>query len=175
VPDLDEFLTLEELQASSRALVSEFPSLARLETVGTSSEGRPIELLTIGHGATPVLLLGVPHPNEPIGTLTLEFLCRLLCEDDALRARLDVTLYAIKVSDPDGLVLNEGWLKGGFSPLRYALNYYRPPHREQVEWSFPVEYKTLSFTTPAPETAAVMRVMLRVRPRMLYSLHNAGF
>ena len=175
MPDLDEFLTLEELQASSRALVSEFPSLARLETVGTSSEGRPIELLTIGHGATPVLLLGVPHPNEPIGTLTLEFLCRLLCEDDALRARLDVTLYAIKVSDPDGLVLNEGWLKGGFSPLRYALNYYRPPHHEQVEWSFPVEYKTLSFTTPAQETAAVMRVMLRVRPRMLYSLHNAGF
>ena len=57
MPDLDEFLTLEELQASSRALVSEFPSLARLETVGTSSEGRPIELLTIGHGATPVLLL----------------------------------------------------------------------------------------------------------------------
>ena len=166
---------MEELRASSRALVSEFPSLARLETVGTSSEGRPIELLTVGHGATPVLLLGVPHPNEPIGTLTAEFLTRLLCEDDALRARLDITLYAIKVADPDGLILNEGWLKGRFSPLRYALNYYRPPHREQVEWSFPVEYKTLSFTTPAPETAAVMRVMLRVRPRIFYSLHNAGF
>jgi len=155
--------------------VREFPSLARLETVGASSEGRPIELLTVGHGATPVLLLGVPHPNEPIGTLTVEFLTRLLCEDDALRARLDVTVYAIKVADPDGLVLNEGWLKGRFSPLRYALNYYRPPHREQVEWSFPVEYKTLSFSNPAPETAAVMRVMLRVRPRIFYSLHNAGF
>jgi hypothetical protein len=175
VPDYREFLTVEELGASSRALVAEFPDLARLETVGASREGRPIELLTIGRGSTPALLLGVPHPNEPIGTLTIEFLCRLLCEDDELRRRLDATVYVIKVADPDGLALNEGWFKGGFSPLRYALNYYRPPHAEQVEWSFPVAYKTLRFTTPSPETATVMRVMERTRPRTFYSLHNAGF
>ena len=175
MPDQREFLTLEELRESSRRLVLEFPEVARLETVGASAEGRPIELLTVGHGRTPALFLGVPHPNEPIGTLTLEFLCRLLCEDAELRARLDATVYAIKVADPDGLVLNEGWFKGAFSPLRYALDYYRPPHREQVEWSFPIEYRTLRFTTPSPETAAVMRVMERVRPRFFYSLHNAGF
>jgi hypothetical protein len=113
-----------------------------------------------------VLLVGVPHPNEPIGTLTIDFLTRLLCEDGELRNRLDLTVFAVPVADPDGLVLNEGWLKGTFSPLRYALGFYRPPHREQVEWSFPVDYKTLRFTTPAPETATVMR---------FYSLHNAGF
>src|SRR6185295_1805111 len=95
VPDFREFLTLEELGASSRALAAEFPGLTRLETVGASREGRPIELLTVGHGRRPVLLVGVPHPNEPIGTLTLEFLTRLLCEDEELRRRLDVTLYAI--------------------------------------------------------------------------------
>ncbi len=175
VPDFQEFLTLEELRASSQGLVAEFPGVARLETVGASAEGRPIELLTIGRGARPALLVGVPHPNEPIGTLTLEFLCRLLCEDPELRARLDATVHVIKVADPDGLVLNQGWFKGAFSPLRYALEYYRPPHREQVEWSFPVEYKTLRFATPSPETACVMRVMQRVRPRFFYSLHNAGF
>jgi zinc carboxypeptidase len=175
VPDYREFLTLEELAANSRALVDAHPGLARLEVVGTSREGRPIELLTLGHGRRPALLLGVPHPNEPIGTLTLEFLCRLFCERDDLRAELDATLHVIKVADPDGLVLNEGWFKGGFSPLRYALEYYRPPHREQVEWSFPVDYRSLRFTTPSPETAAVMRVMERTRPRLFYSLHNAGF
>ena len=175
MPDVREFLTLAELRADLRALVAAFPAVARLETVGTSAEGRPIELVTVGHGRRPVLLVGVPHPNEPIGTLTLRFLCRLLCEDDELRARLDVTLYAIPVADPDGFVLNEGWFKGAFSPLRYALNYYRPPHREQVEWSFPVEYMTLRFTTPSPETAVLMRVMERVRPAFFYSLHNAGF
>lgn len=175
VPDHREFFTLDELRARARALVAEFPGIARLETAGASAEGRPIELLTVGHGRRPVLLVGVPHPNEPIGTLTIDFLTRLLCEDDALRARLDVTLFAIPVADPDGFVLNEGWFKGTFSPLRYACEFYRPPHREQVEWSFPVDYKTLQFSTPAPETATVMRVMERVRPEVFYSLHNAGF
>jgi hypothetical protein len=175
VPEHREFLTLEELRASSRALVAEFPGLARLEEVGRSAEGRPIELLSIGDGGRSVLLVGVPHPNEPIGTLTAEFLARLLCEDSALREHLGVTLHVIKVADPDGLVLNEGWFKGAFSPLRYALNYYRPPHREQVEWSFPVSYRSLRFSTPSPETAAVMRVMERMRPTVFYSLHNAGF
>jgi hypothetical protein len=175
VTDYTEFFTLDELRGRARALVAEFPGVARLETVGASAENRPIELLTVGHGRRPVLLVGVPHPNEPIGTLTIDFLTRLLCEDEALRARLDVTLFAVPVADPDGLVLNEGWMKGAFSPLRYALEFYRPPHREQVEWSFPVDYKTLRFTTPAPETATVMRVMERVRPELFYSLHNAGF
>jgi Zinc carboxypeptidase len=175
VPDHCEFLTLAELAERTRALVADFPGQARREVVGESAEGRPIELVTIGHGRHPVLLVGVPHPNEPIGTLTLDFLCRLLCEDAALRARLDVTLHVVPVADPDGFVLNEGWFKGTFAPARYAREFYRPPHREQVEWSFPVVYKTLRFTTPSPETATVMRVMQRIRPRFFYSLHNAGF
>jgi len=175
VPDFREFLTLAELGESSCRLADEFPGLVHRETVGESTEGRPIELLTVGHGRRSVLLLGVPHPNEPIGTLTLEFLCRLFCEDAELRDRLDATLYVIKVADPDGFVLNEGWFKGTFSPLRYALEYYRPPHREQVEWSFPISYQTLHFDRPTSETAAVMRVMERVRPAVYYSLHNAGF
>jgi hypothetical protein len=175
VPEYREFFTLDELRSRAHTLTGEFPGVARLETVGASAEGRPIELLTVGHGRRPVLLVGVPHPNEPIGTLTIDFLCRLLCEDDDLRGSLEVTLHAIPVADPDGLVLNEGWLKGAFSPLRYALEFYRPPHREQVEWSFPVDYKTLRFTTPTPEAATVMRVMERVRPQVFYSLHNAGF
>ena len=80
VPDYQEFLTPEELHQSSVRLVEEFPQIAHLQTVGASTEGRPIELLTIGRGSRTALLLGVPHPNEPIGTLTLEFLSRLLCE-----------------------------------------------------------------------------------------------
>ena len=74
VPEYREFLTFDELRARARALVGEFPGVARLETAGASAEGRPIELLTVGHGRRPVLLVGVPHPNEPIGTLTVDFL-----------------------------------------------------------------------------------------------------
>src|SRR5262245_48926076 len=105
IPNYQEFLTPEELHQSSARLVEEFPQVARLEVVGTSSEGRPIELLTIGHGSRTALLLGVPHPNEPIGTLTLEFLSRLLCERQEVREELDYTFLIVKAADPDGLAL----------------------------------------------------------------------
>jgi hypothetical protein len=175
VPAYERFRSWEDLRAGAAALAHEFPRLARIETVGASSEGRPIDLLTVGHGRRRLLCVGAPHPNEPIGTLTIDCLARLLCEDDELRARLDVTLYAIPVSDPDGFVLNEGWFEGAFSPLHYARHFYRPPHREQVEWTFPVDYKTLRFPVPTCEAATVMRVMQRVHPTTFYSLHNAGF
>jgi hypothetical protein len=175
IPDYQEFLTLEELHQSSVRLVEEFPQVARLQVIGASTEGRPIELLTIGHGKRTALFLGAPHPNEPIGVLTLEFLSRLLCERSDLREQLDCTFLIVKASDPDGLALNEGWFKGAFSPLKYALNYYRPPQDEQVEWGFPIHYKTLHFTTPPAETLAVMQLMEQYRPDFLYSLHNASF
>ena len=175
IPDYHEFLTLEELHQSSARLVDEFPQLAQLQVIGASVEGRPIELLTIGHGKRTALFLGAPHPNEPIGVLTLEFLSRLLCERSDLREQLDCTFLIVKASDPDGLALNEGWFKGAFSPLKYALNYYRPPQDEQVEWGFPIHYKTLHFTTPPAETQVVMRLMEQYRPDFLYSLHNASF
>lgn len=175
VPEYAEFMTVDELSASSRELARQFPKLVTLQTIGTSTEGRPIELLTIGNGKRKALLIGTPHPNEPIGTLTLEFLSRRLCEDEDLRDELDYTFLIIKCADPDGTLLNEGWFKQQFSPLTYALNFYRPPAREQVEWSFPVHYKTLHFTESCPETRAIIAVMEKHRPTFLYSLHNAGF
>jgi len=175
IPDYQEFLTPEELHESSVQLVEEFPHLAQLQETGTSTEGRPIELLTIGNGPKAALFIGAPHPNEPIGTLTLDFLSRLLCERQDLREQLGYTFLIVKVSDPDGLALNTGWFKEKFSPLTYALNYYRPPQDEQVEWGFPIHYKTLRFTTPPAETQAVMQLMEQYRPTFLYSLHNASF
>ncbi|MGH9425259.1 MAG: M14 family zinc carboxypeptidase, partial [Terriglobia bacterium] len=175
IPDYQEFLTPEELHESSVQLVEEFPQLAQLREIGTSTEGRSIELLTIGNGPKAALFLGAPHPNEPIGTLTLDFLSRLLCERQDLREELGYTFLIVKVSDPDGLTLNTGWLKEKFSPLTYALNYYRPPQDEQVEWGFPIHYKTLRFTTPPAETQAVMKLMEQYRPTFYYSLHNASF
>src|SRR5215510_1359686 len=98
VPDYQEFLTPEELRQSSVRLVEEFPQIARLQVIGTSTDGRPIELLTIGNGPRAALFLGAPHPNEPIGTLTLEFLSRLLCERQDLREQLGYTLLIVKAS-----------------------------------------------------------------------------
>jgi hypothetical protein len=44
-----------------------------------------------------------------------------------------------------------------------------------MEWTFPVEYKNLSFNNPPPETQALMFLIEEIKPDFMFSLHNAGF
>lgn len=99
-------------------------------------------------------MFGGPHPNEPVGCMAIEFLMRRLCEDEALRTELGYTWHFIKSIDSDGMRLNEGWFKGPFTPTQYAWHFFRPAPFDQVEWTFPLDYKTLHFDTPMPETEA---------------------
>ena len=174
VPEYSEFLTVQELDDSSRALAEEFSGVDIVKA-GESGEGRPINYLKIGKGKRNALLFAFPHPNEPIGSMTVEFLSRYLAENPDVSEELDYTWYLIKAIDPDGAALNEGWFKGEFTPLKYARNYYRPPGHEQMEWTFPVEYKKLKFDSPPPETRALMKLIDEVKPDFMFSLHNAGF
>ncbi|HBJ80992.1 peptidase M14, partial [Pseudothermotoga sp.] len=96
-------------------------------------------------------------------------------EDEQLRSHFDYTWYLIKVIDPDGTKLNEGWFSNPQSIKSYAGNFYRPPGYRQVEWTFPVDYKTLHFHEPLPETQTLMKIMEEEKPVFMYSLHNAGF
>jgi hypothetical protein len=45
---------------------------------------------------------------------------------------------------------------------------------EQVEWTFPVDYKTLHFHSPLPETEVLMKLIEEKKPDFMYSLHNSG-
>jgi hypothetical protein len=174
VPNYEEFLTVEELNRSSKELAEKHPHV-KLKEIGRSRDGHPIRVLEIGEGDKTALMFGFPHPNEPIGSMMLEFLSKKLAEDEKLRESLGYKFILIKCIDPDGAKLNEGWFKGGFTPLRYALNYYRPPGHEQIEWTFPIDYKSLHFHSPLPETKALMDVIKEHKPQFMFSLHNAGF
>lgn len=175
VPDSQGFLTIEELDRNTLALAEEYPQLVQVQEVGRSREGRIIRCLKIGSGSKNALLFACPHPNEPIGAMTLDFLARELAENAQLRADMDYTWYLIKVSDPDGIALNEGWFKGPFTVYHYLRHYYRPAFHEQVEWTFPVEYKALKFDAPLPETRIIMDLIERLKPAFVYPLHNLGF
>ncbi len=175
VPDYKTFYTVDELNDSSEKLAAEHPDKVSLFEIGRSKRGETIKALRIGDGKLNALLFGFPHPNEPIGSMMLEYLSRRLVEDDALREELDFTWYLVKCADPDGARLNEGWFKGPFTPLNYALNFYRPPGYLQIEWTFPIEYKTLKWDKPVPETKALMNLMNKVKFDFMYSLHNSGF
>lgn len=175
IPDYQAFLTVDELNESSHRLREDYPDLVSIRVVGETRAGESIELLTIAGGADNAFVFGGPHPNEPIGCMTIEYLSRRLCEDAELRRELGCTWHFIKSIDADGMRLNEGWFKGPFTPTNYARHFYRPARHEQVEWTFPIDYKTLKFDDPLPETRALMRVIDETKPKLLYSLHNAGF
>ncbi|RLF24673.1 MAG: peptidase M14 [Thermoprotei archaeon] len=177
IPDYREFMTVDELNESSRRLVEKYPDIASLERVGVASNGEPIYALRIKteEAKHQALCFAFPHPNEPIGSLTLEYLSWKLCEDAKFRKAFKVNWYIVKCADPFGARLNEGWFKGPFEPRKYALNYYRPPGYRQVEWTFPIEYKRLKWDRPTPETKAIMNIIDQAKPIFMASLHNAGF
>lgn len=175
VPDYKAFLTVDEMDESSRKLADEFPDIVTVFEAGTSRKGHPIQAMKIGDGPKNALCFACPHPNEPIGAMTLEYLSRALAENDKFREETGFTWFLIKCIDPDGVRLNENWFKGPFNIYNYTRNYFRPIGYEQVEWTFPIQHKELNFNNPLPETEALMKLMHKVKPDFMYSLHNAGF
>ncbi|WP_404332424.1 M14 family zinc carboxypeptidase [Mesobacillus maritimus] len=175
VPDYKAFLTVDELDESSRKLAEEFPDIVTVFEAGKSRAGHSILCMKIGDGPKNALCFACPHPNEPIGAMTLEYFSRALAENDELREGLGFTWYIIKCIDPDGVRLNENWFKGPFNVYSYTKNYYRPIGYEQVEWTFPIDYKELHFHDSLPETQALMKLIQVTKPDFMYSLHNAGF
>lgn len=175
VPDYKAFMSVDEMDQSTLKLKEEYPDLIDLTIIGHSRNDHPIYCMKIGHGEKKALMFGCPHPNEPMGAMMLEYFSRALCEDDEFRENCGYTWYLIKCIDIDGTKLNEGWFKGPFNLTNYARNFFRPTSYEQVEWTFPIEYKQLKFDRPMPETKALMKLIDEVKPDFMYSLHNAGF
>ena len=73
VPDYQVFLTVDELNASTRQLANKHPNTVEVLPVGHSRQGDPIEAIKIGNGPKQALLFAMPHPNEPIGSMMLEY------------------------------------------------------------------------------------------------------
>ena len=175
IPEMDRFLTVDELNEDFDRIAREFPEVTRLERVGSSKLGDPIQMLSIGSGERDILLFACPHPNEPIGAMMVHHLARMLCDDATLRDSQGYTWNLITCVDPDGARLNEGWFSGPFTITTYARNFYRPAGHQQVEWTFPNFYKTNYFDRSLPESQMLMRVIDRLKPALMGSLHNAGF
>ncbi len=175
LPEMDRFLTVDELNEDFTRLAAEYPEITTLERVGSSSLGEPIQMLSIGTGEKNILLFACPHPNEPIGAMLVHHMARMLCNDATLRDGLGYTWNLIPCVDPDGTRLNEGWFDGPFTITNYARNFYRPAAEQQVEWTFPNFYKTNYFDRSLPESEMLMRVIDRLQPVLMGSLHNAGF
>lgn len=175
IPEYKEFLTVEEMDASSKQLAEEFPESVKLFEMGLTRDKHPLYCLKIGNGSKNALMFGLPHPNEPIGAMMLEYFARELAKNKELRDELDYTWYIVKAWDADGTKLNENWFKGPYTLYNYARNFFRPAGHQQVDWTFPIDYKNLHFHDTIPETKAMMNLIDKIKPEFIYSLHNAGF
>lgn len=175
VPDYPCFLTVDELEAATDGLARAHPDAVHVTELGRSRGGRPVRCLTVGAGECAAAALGAPHPNEPVGVMTVSYLAERLAADPGLAAELGVTWHLVKAWDIDGLALNEGWLKGPYTLFDYARHYFRPDFADQPDWTFPVRHKRLAFNSPTPEAACGMLLIDEARPDLLLSLHNCSF
>lgn len=173
LPAIQGFPTVDELRADLLSLQKAHPDRIAHAVLGRSRLDEPIDHFTIGDGPLQVVIAGGVHPNEPIGFRTVQQLVRLLLEAPELAA-LAATWHIVPCADPDGARLNESWFASA-DRAAYFEGFYRPAPGEQVEWSFPFEYKEAWFDHPIPETRALMALFDRVRPDVFVGLHNAEF
>jgi hypothetical protein len=167
--------TVDQVFSEVEQLAADFPEVCRTRRVGTSRLGEPLRLLSVGHGARNALVVGCPHPNEPIGLLTVLELAGRVAAKPELREGIGFSWHFVPCIDPDGTRLNEGWFGQPLTIRGYHENFYRPAFCDQPEWTFPVLDERAFFDRTLPETQALARVIDELRPSFQYSLHNSDF
>lgn len=142
--------------------------------IGHSRGGRPIRRISpVGGGALNALVVGTPHPNEPIGGRTIQVMLEMLLSRAPAFAALPLRWHFIPTIEPDGLVLNERWLASPHDVGAYFKGFYRPAFRHQAEYAFPLSTRRYHFDEPTPETRAWMSAIDELQPALMVSLHNA--
>ncbi|MCX4424149.1 M14 family zinc carboxypeptidase [Streptomyces mirabilis] len=181
--------TLGELLRRARATVAARPGALRLRAVGTSRAGRPLWLLSAGHGPRHILTVAGAHANEPVGGVTSLSLAERFAREPALLQESGCTWNFLLCLDPDGASLAGRWLTGRpgeglpgeglpgegraaaeASPtLRgYYRRFYRPAFAAQPEFP-PV---TSDPRPVMPESEALVRLIDELRPVVQFSLHG---
>ncbi|NYI04294.1 M14 family zinc carboxypeptidase [Allostreptomyces psammosilenae] len=160
--------TVDELDSAAHALARRRPDVCRLRRVGASRHGRPLRMLSIGHGSRHALVVAGAHCNEPVGRATLLRLAERLLTDDGPHGGADVTWHLLLCLDPDGARLNEPMGDTPFALTDPYRNFFRPVAAEQPE----LFHAGPRAGTPLPETRALTGVIDELRPFVQLTLHG---
>ncbi len=174
VPNHEAFLTVDQLNVLMHKRAREF-SLEVKQFGKSSVSGESLHYLKMGSGKKVALVWGFPHPNEPIGTLLIDFLVEYFGRHPDVLKETDYTWYFVYNADPEGARLNESWFGKPFSLMHYFNGFYRPPANRMIDWTFPIEYENAKWNQPLEETKALMGLIDELKPELMYPLHNAGF
>ncbi|WP_316529522.1 M14 family zinc carboxypeptidase [Kitasatospora brasiliensis] len=156
----DRYPTLTELTDTAHQLAHRRPDRCRVRTIGTSRAGRPLTLLTVGHGPHHILVVSGAHADE--------FAARAATADLAHHALTtphpDLTWHFLLCLDPDGAHLAEA-SRHARTLSAYYDHYYRPAADEQPEWA-------PAIGIDLPESRTLLDLIDELRPTLQFSLHS---
>ncbi len=143
-----------DLDAELKRLAELYPGALQLEEIGRSSLGRPIHMMTLGHGPRTVLLWSQMHGDEPSATPALldiaHFLLSRADEPEAAAILDDLTLLMIPMLNPDG------------------AEVYERRNFQAID----INRDALHLTTP--EGRILKEIRDRYQPMLGFNLHDQG-
>ncbi len=159
---MEPLTTDDDRVSPSPGLQDASRSPSRVEILGSSVAGEPIELLLFGSGPETVLIVGGIHGDERNAAELAEALVAHLRSVDG-RVPAGRTIAVLPRANPDGLARNTRVNANGVDLNRNfpALNWRRAPRGNRHG------------PQPAsePETRAIMAAVERLRPSVIVSIH----
>ena len=173
VPTYSRFLSVDEIDS----LVKEIAKMPGVQhrSIGQTVNGESLSLLEIGDSDHTALIMGVPHSDEPLGSLVITYFARWLARHPYEMESLGWRWLFIPILERRGMRLNEMWFNVPDSFAAMAKATFREPTEDQYEWSFPIEYEGYKWTASRPETQLVQKIIKQYQPQLLCGLHHSGF
>ena len=154
-PPLPALLEHDEVERRLQAVAQASPSRISFDRIGSSTEGRSINMVTMGTGPFRVLLWSQMHGDEPTATAALfdvfEYFERHRSDPAVQRMLSSLTLYVIPMLNPDGAERFQRRNAQGIDINRDALSQQ------------------------TPEGQALKSVRDRFNPRIGFNLHNQSW
>ncbi|MFO7677351.1 MAG: hypothetical protein R6V50_03085 [Thermoplasmatota archaeon] len=172
IPSYTRFLTVDEIDYLT-TLTIELDNVEHTR-IGTTIHNEPLTMISIGSGDKTALICGVPHSDEPLGSLVVSFFARWLATHPQSNW-FGWRWHLIPILERRGMQLNEGWFNMPDSFAALAKSNFREPTEDQYEWTFPIEYLDYKWTKSRPEAVAVKKVLQKEKPDLLCNLHHCGF
>ncbi len=172
VPNYTRLLTVNEIDALTERL-SKNHQISKKQ-IGTTIDNEPLFMLQIGKGDYTAIIIGVPHSDEPLGSLVITYFSQYLTSHPEIN-NFNWRWLLIPTLERRGMKLNEGWFNIPDSLAAHAKSTFREPTEDQYEWTFPIEYEDYEWTKSRPETLAIKDLLIKEQPQLLCGLHHSGF
>lgn len=162
----DRFRTVGDVRPLLREACREGPDWIRMERIGESEQGRPLDAAILGCGERRIHLVAGAHSDEPVGPETLRTLILGACRESARLARFfeAFTVLAVPHMNPDGERENRAWTRQWPDPAAFLRHRFRELPGRDLEFGYP---------TMRPENEAVAGLLRAHAPVDLHvSLHG---